>query len=780
MHTSRSSSPSGLNSWGIPALGAGIALSGLLALSPLLDGDVWWHLATGRWIAQGHGIPRTDPFTYTALGRPWITHEWLSALLFHALHRLGGIELLVIFKAAVATLAVALSAAAGLIAPGPQSPDADQRPSHPRGADPRAFGQARLALERLPGAAAGALLAALLIAPRAFARPHMLTALFLASLLLLLRMESVTGRRRWRFLTAPLFLAWANLHSGFVLGFGLWGLYYVGEAFTDRLHPGASSRPEGREPRPGGARRERETHRGSAWNERAPRSAFAWRERGLALLLAFAASLVNPHFLHAHLYPFQLLAREEVRANIVELRSVFHPDYRGALFIKALIASALAALLLLIDARRRILVSLLLPALFFALLAAAALRGVAEYAVLLPALLAAHAGGLARRRRLASAVSAGVIAIAIAGAAQACSGGMSLGREARLKIGLRPDPAGLPVAAARLLAETRPAGRMFNLLSHGGYLIHELGPETKVFIDGRLDIFPPGFLSDYTRMLDTGAGWEELVARQDITIAVVNHIPNYERDRGVRALLRADPAWVCVLAGDHTLVYARRVPENDELLRRYGLGFDPSARREDFIGGFVSRASPDEVARTLAALENMRRIAPEEIAPALFAGQILDRTGRNAAAIGPLREALRHDPRSPALRLFLAEALERADSLEPARAEVREILKGEPRHAPALALLGLVEYRAEDFPAAARALEQAESAAPMDPLVQIRLGAVKAQTGDYTEARRHLQRALALRPGDPAALRNLEALNILERQARAGETGSGDPPRPAP
>src|ERR1700761_4560256 len=42
------------------------------------DGDTYWHLATGRWILEHRGVPATDPFSYAAVGRPWVTHEWLS------------------------------------------------------------------------------------------------------------------------------------------------------------------------------------------------------------------------------------------------------------------------------------------------------------------------------------------------------------------------------------------------------------------------------------------------------------------------------------------------------------------------------------------------------------------------------------------------------------------------------------------------------------------------------------------------------------------------------
>jgi Flp pilus assembly protein TadD len=697
--------------WGIPALAAGAGLAALLSLTPALDNDVWWHLATGERILSGAGIPRTDPFTYTALGRPWVTHEWLSEVIFALLHRLGGIELLVVFKSLLAGLAVASSALAGMA--GPRS------------------------RERIVGAALGAVLAAPLIAPRAFVRPHMLTALCMGALLLLLRLESETGRRCWRLLAAPLFLLWANLHAGFVLGFALMGLYWAGEAISPKL---------------GG---------------RGPSVAPAWRDRALALGLCLAASLINPHLLRAHLYPFHLVASEEVRGGIVELRNIFHPAYRDAFFVKGLILAALAAALLIWDSRRGLLWSLLLPAGFFAALAVASLRGLSEFSVILPAALATHATALGRRRRLGPAVAMCVVLLALAGGAAALVRGTPMGRGQVDRIGLALEPGSCPIAAARFLREERPAGRIFNLLSYGGYLIEALGPETKVYIDGRLDVFPPGFLKAYSRMLETGEGWKETVDRYGITIAVVNYVPQAERDRGLRARLREDPDWACVLAGDYTLVYGRRVPENESILRRYAIPFDPSVRSRDFIGEFTVRAGKPEVESALAALDVMRRISPQEIAPVLFAGQILDRVGRSREAVAHARSALGLDPGSTPIRLFLAETLARADSGDAARREFAAVLSRAPDNVEALSQLAMLE-RSEGRPREALVLlQKAASLSPADPMVHLRLGVVLAECGRIDEGRRHLERALDLRPNDPVLLQNLRALEALESQRGA-------------
>ena len=56
----------------------------------LFDPDLYWHLATGRWIAAHHAIPRADPFSYTSNGH-WDYSDTLASLYFYASSALGGV-----------------------------------------------------------------------------------------------------------------------------------------------------------------------------------------------------------------------------------------------------------------------------------------------------------------------------------------------------------------------------------------------------------------------------------------------------------------------------------------------------------------------------------------------------------------------------------------------------------------------------------------------------------------------------------------------------------------
>ncbi|MGH2757422.1 MAG: hypothetical protein ACRDI3_06510 [Actinomycetota bacterium] len=156
---------------------------------PYPDKDTWWHLRTGELILDSGTIPDSDPFSWTAQGRPWVAHEWGSQAIFAALERVGG-------PAALLLLAGALVGAAVLVL---------QRTLRRSGAQ--------------PWARALALLASVFMTSLIWTlRPHLFSLLFLAVFFDLLTAERLRPGRRASWLLVPATVIWANLHGAFVLG----------------------------------------------------------------------------------------------------------------------------------------------------------------------------------------------------------------------------------------------------------------------------------------------------------------------------------------------------------------------------------------------------------------------------------------------------------------------------------------------------------------------------------------------------------------------------------
>src|SRR5258706_12405374 len=81
-----------------------LAFPFLLALEKVSESDTFWHLKTGEWILSHGSIPRTDPFSATVHGKPWLDWEWLFQVGIYAAPTWGGFNALGLAKAGVVFL----------------------------------------------------------------------------------------------------------------------------------------------------------------------------------------------------------------------------------------------------------------------------------------------------------------------------------------------------------------------------------------------------------------------------------------------------------------------------------------------------------------------------------------------------------------------------------------------------------------------------------------------------------------------------------------------------
>ena len=178
----------------IPSLyttGAAAILGGIFfrSLGGPIDTDLWWHLATGRRIAESGQVPRTDWMTFTFAGRPWVAQSWLADLVTWAGYRSGGLAAVSVLFAAATAVAFAFFH------------DRMRRRDVPQ----------PLALTLL---VAASLASALSWGPRV----QMLSLLLVSVFLHQLDRYAATGTPRPLLTLPPLMALWVNLHGAFVLG----------------------------------------------------------------------------------------------------------------------------------------------------------------------------------------------------------------------------------------------------------------------------------------------------------------------------------------------------------------------------------------------------------------------------------------------------------------------------------------------------------------------------------------------------------------------------------
>jgi len=170
-----------------------------LGLRPVSDNSTLVHLRTGLELVRTGHVPRSDPYSFTAPGHPWVVQSWFASLLYGAAYRLGGH----LFVALQGALMAATAAVVALTA--------------------RASTAWRSAVAATIAIAASA--------PGWSPRPLIFELLCLALVVL------VTERdldARW---LVPIVWLWVNTHGSYPLGLLWLGARAVGDAIDRRGRP---------------------------------------------------------------------------------------------------------------------------------------------------------------------------------------------------------------------------------------------------------------------------------------------------------------------------------------------------------------------------------------------------------------------------------------------------------------------------------------------------------------------------------------------------------------
>ncbi len=171
-----------------------------LGVRPIGDNSMLTHLRTGIDMARGLGIPRMDPYSYTADGTEWVVQSWLPEWTYGWAYRLGGFRLVVLEQAVLIVLLVWL--VVRLV---------------------RAGSPLRTAF--------GALIVVGMGSPFWSPRPLLFGAICMALTI------TVVESRRTQWLLVPVVWLWVSSHGSFPLGLAWLGARAVGEAVDWRAWP---------------------------------------------------------------------------------------------------------------------------------------------------------------------------------------------------------------------------------------------------------------------------------------------------------------------------------------------------------------------------------------------------------------------------------------------------------------------------------------------------------------------------------------------------------------
>jgi hypothetical protein len=482
---------------------------GSLSKGLLGDAGIGWHIRNGQNILAAHAIPHTDSFSATMAGRPWYAWEWLYDLGIGFVHKHLGLNGVLFFTALVIALTLTL-----------------------------VF---RYTLQR--GANVGVTILLTLICTVAssihfLARPHVVGWLLTIVWFWIVdssHPDAQAGRSRHHLFWLPLLMVvWVNMHGSFVLGFLLLGIFLL----ADGLKLLKCRDPEQRKP-----------------------AVAHIRGLSLALALSALASIINPYGYKLHAHVYQYLTSRFLMQHIDEFR---RPNFHG-LPAQFFLLMLLATFIGIVVAKGKLRWAEWLVILFSTLSGFYAARNLPVASMLLTmvaAPLLSQAGAVQSRfSRLAPAVALGdnlerrlrthlwPVLVLVLSLWVCIQHGRLLGKQV---MDAQFDPTRFPIKAVEVLQQRGLHEPVFSIDSWGGYLIYQLSPQAKVFIDDRHDFYGEQFLKDYLKVFHAQPDWEKVLDQWGVNLVLV------PSKSAIGSALKATEGWTLDYQDNVALLFRRR------------------------------------------------------------------------------------------------------------------------------------------------------------------------------------------------------------------------------
>jgi hypothetical protein len=491
-----------------------------VALSSQTHFDFWWYLKSGEHILATRSIPDRDPFSFTAQGRPWINHMWLTQVVLYWLYEHAGRVAIIVGKSLLVTATFGVLLGHAL-----------RRGAHP-----------------LIAVAVTALAA---VAGEAYwhVRPQIVTYLGLALYLYVLR-DGWEERLRQLLWLPLLMVPWANLHAGFVSGLGLLALIVFGATLERLLAPRPAWRP------------------------------LAWL--ALASAAAGVASLLNPFGIRALLFPVEVVSSREFMTTTIEWFSPnFHDSRHRPFEVMILLLFAgmslsrrirLADVVLAVGFTHLGLASIRhIPLFVIAMtpvlastLTEAVTRVWAARTTRVEAVLRAAAvhlpsiWPLARSPHTHAAIAACLLLAMLAGY------GSRVADPRTGAIAQDLNEARYPIRSVEFMKRERVPGPLFNLYLWGGYELWRLYPDYQVFFDGRTHVYGEAVVRDYLAVAMAHPDWKAVLDRWNIqSVLTAPSSP-------LTQALDASQDWRLVFVDQEALLFVRNAGAHRALFDRIG------------------------------------------------------------------------------------------------------------------------------------------------------------------------------------------------------------------
>ncbi len=428
-----------------------------------LDGDTGRHIAIGDYMLQQGSIPTHDIFSHTMQGALLVPHEWLAQIGFALVHRLMGLDGVVLLTSLI------LAATFTLI--------------YREILERRSYRLVALTVT---------LWVTAISSIHWLARPHIFTMLFLALWSFWLE-RAITKRDLplWQF--PALMWLWANTHGAFIAGFVVWGAY-LAEWMWDGWQTRQPNRQTGQILLLIGFSALAVTFANpSGW--------LLWQTSlgyiGNQYLVDHTAEYLSPNFHLSPLRPFLLL----LALFLFALSRGIRLELRQSILLAGWAAMSLYSV-------RNV------P--LFAIVTAPLLAQILQTAATKLPRLQRQERNLAHIENQLHGFFFPILGIILL--AGAFSSGIRLDTAGKGNI---YNPEIFPVQAVTWLEENPQAGKVFNYFPWGGYLLYRHGVQAQVFIDGQTDFYGEALTREYETVLLAKDGWQDVMEKYGVGWAIL-------------------------------------------------------------------------------------------------------------------------------------------------------------------------------------------------------------------------------------------------------------------
>lgn len=332
-------------------------------------------------------------------------------------------------------------------------------------------------------------------------------------------------------------LLWVNLHGGYVVGFFLIGVYFMGNLAKYIFSP----------------EKDRQISRTKVFH------------LGYAGVASLILALFNPFGYQILLFPFHLVSDKYMMDHVMEFMS---PNFHNPYYFKYLLLVTVA--LFAVSDKKLNIIELVLVV-FFVNMSLYSTRYIPLFSIFAAPIILRQADSLiektdtvllrrlkesSERISLLDASTRGfnwpILAIAIA-VFLAVNGKIGYSFEEKIK----------PVAAVNFIQKEHISGNMYNNDEFGDYIIYKAYPHYKVFIDGRLDMYGSERLKEYFKVCDIKNDWENVLQKYNIDWIFFN------TDSILTRHLLCNNNWKLIYSDKVASIFVKNIPKHQQLIAKY-------------------------------------------------------------------------------------------------------------------------------------------------------------------------------------------------------------------